>query len=215
MRKILFTLIVIASCSPLWAQHYTEDYVIDARMKGSRTSDLGMVYGLMVGANIPLLTDKIDVADVSQAAGFQIGARWGVDLGGLEIVPEIWYMHDKMHVESKSTNSTGDLVTNSLEFPIVFGIGLGQYVRFDVGPSFSLMSNNKYYDDDGSDVEDFGSFKSTFGYLIGFSTTIAEHYVVDLRYSGRFVSTELAHPHGGEESDYRYYNICINFGYRF
>ncbi len=212
--KMLLLLPLLACVTSLSAQQYKEDYVID-RSGSYGGSQTGMVYGVMAGINVPLMTDKMEKVDVGGTAGFAMGMMWGVNLGGLQIAPEIWYQHDKSSLEYSSKGIEGDLVSNSIEVPIVFGMKLGP-MRLNVGPSFSLMSDSTLQVAGDEDI-DFGRTKSTAGYLVGLSTTLMDHLILDVRYTGRFVSvTNPWYTSTGEDDpDYRYYSFGINVGYKF
>lgn len=202
------------------AQQYSEDYIVQ---KGNvqRGQRVDMIYGVMAGITVPRLSDKNNVLEVKNTTGYQAGIMWGVDLGGLEIVPEIWYQHDKSQIRSTSSTNSGELVSNSIEVPIIFAMQWGP-IRINVGPTFSLMSNSQFNITESETIEpqtlDFGRTKSTVGYSVGLSTLIAEHLILDARYIGRFVSTSKAWYDGYNEVEhykYRYYGFTFNVGYRF
>lgn len=212
--KFLLSAMVLATVTSLSAQQYSEDYVIhkNAVDKDHQTQ---MIYGVMAGVSIPVMSDKQSVVDISNTAGYEIGMMWGVDLGGINIVPEIWYQHDKTDLKNNSNGVEGELVSHSIEVPILFGVEFGP-MRFNFGPSFSLMSNSKILVA-GEEEADFGRVKSTAGYLFGLSAVLMEHLILDFRYTGRFVSTSNAWYEGydGTEHDYRYYSFGVNLGYKF
>lgn len=218
-KRLLYitTLLMLASTTiaTLSAQQYKSDYQINRNRNGEvvRSSNIDMVYGVMTGVNIPIMRDKQHDVKSEGSAGFMLGVRWGVDLGGFEIVPEFWYLHDKMTLNNPNLGIKGDLRSNSFEAPIVLGINIGERLRVNFGPSFALTSDAELdYEDE---TIEFGSYKSTFGYLIGLSYTAWDHFVMDLRYSGRFVSSKAEWPGNEENYDYRYYSVSITAGYRF
>ncbi|MFI3259606.1 MAG: outer membrane beta-barrel protein [Rikenellaceae bacterium] len=188
-----------------------DDYVISKRPAGQK---IDMIYGVVAGLTLPKMSDRAKSLDITNTMGFAVGLKYGVDLGGLEIVPEVWYQHDRTSIYNKDKGYFGDLYSNSIEVPILFSMELFKNFSVNVGPSFSLMSNSKIESDDIDDV-DFGRVKSTVGYLFGFSYTFFEHYIVDLRYTGRFVSSDVEWFKGDESYDYRYYSFGVNIGYRF
>ncbi len=206
---------LLMCATTLSAQQYKQDYVISKGAPASATRT-AMVYGVMGGVTLPRMTDKSEVIDITNTAGYSVGLMWGLDLGGLSIIPELWYQHDNTQVEHTSRNVEGDLITHSIEMPVVFGMKLGP-IRLNVGPSFSLMSSSKIRVDGEEDV-DFGKFKSTAGYLVGLSSLLWDHVVLDLRYTGRFVTTSTPwyDTSGTDEAyEYRYYSFGFNIGYRF
>lgn len=217
MKKIILNIVTVMllATTPLAAQHYKEDYQIDRTKKGDINTAPGveMVYGLMTGVNIPIMRDKHHDIKSEGSAGFMLGARWGVDLGGFEIVPEFWYYHDMMTLNNPDQGVKADLKSDSFEIPIVFGIDLGKRLKFNFGPSFSLASSAEL-EYEGETFE-FGRYQSTFGYFVGMSYTVMNHWVADVRYSGRFVSSENQWPGSDTQYDYRYYGVSIAVGYRF
>ncbi len=197
------------------AQIYTEDYIFDSSSTITVGPKAEMIYGVMAGAIIPVMSDKEDIVEFSNTVGYQVGMMWGVDLGGLEIIPEIWYQHNKANVDHTKYGEEGELITNGIEVPILFGMQFAKWGKFIVGPSLSLMSDTKYKSDDDDDYIDFGRTKSTCGYVVGLSFNILENIILDARYSGRFVSMETDWHTGSSEHNYRYYNYSFNIGYRF
>lgn len=211
IKKFALLLLLSGICLSTQAQIYTEDYVKKSpgELYGPKSH---MVYGVMAGVLVPRMSDKQNKLDINNVAGYHLGFMWGIDMGKLEIVPEFWYEHNKSDVTRTTSNDKGDLVTHSLEIPVVFAIELGP-VRLNFGPSFSLMSSSKFKES-GKDDIDFGRTKSAAGYLCGASVLLKEHFILDLRYSGRFVSSSEISV-GGDEHEYRYYSYSFNVGYRF
>ncbi len=216
MNRISLVIVtLLLATTTLSAQQYAEDYVISTKNMGGRNTEVEMVYGVMVGTNIPIMREKSHTIKNEAAAGFMGGIRWGVDLGGFEIVPELWYMQDRAELYNPNNDNRGTLKSHSFELPIVFGISITEGLRFNIAPSFALASNAKIEIDD-DDEYDFGSFKSTFGYFVGMSYTAWEHWVLDLRYNGRFVSADNQWPTNDDvDYTYRYYGFSITAGYRF
>ncbi len=216
--KITLLALFMGLCLPISAQIYSDDYNIheikdNITLKGPK---YGMIYGVMAGVNIPVMSDKQDLVDVTSTTGYQFGMMWGVDMGILEIVPEIWYQHNKSNIYHNYYESEGELVNSSIEMPIILAVSFADYFRFNIGPSFSLMSSSEYRPLDPNDsVEDFGPIKSTVGYVLGFSATVKERFVIDARYTGRFVSVDSEWHSGASEHEYRFYNYSFNIGYRF
>ncbi|MFR9628128.1 MAG: outer membrane beta-barrel protein [Rikenellaceae bacterium] len=212
--KITLLALLLGLCLPISAQIYAEDYILEKNNvpAGQR---LQMIYGVMAGVNVPVMSDKQDIVDISNTAGYQIGMMWGLDFGGLEVVPEIWYQHSKANISHSNRDEGGELVSRSVEVPIIMAMSLGDIIRFNVGPSFSVMNENDYQKDGDDDVEEFGRMKSGAGYVAGISATISERFIVDFRYSGRFVSLDSEWYRGTSEHSYRYYNFSFNVGYRF
>lgn len=217
-NKITLLILLLGLCLPISAQIYTDDYdLVEIKENVTHAGPkYGMIYGVMAGVNVPVMSDKQNVVDIDNTAGYQVGIMWGIDMGALEIVPEIWYQHSKSKVYHNNYDSEGDLVSNSIEMPIVVAMNFAKIMRFNLGPSFSLMSNAEYRPiDSNAGVSDFGQIKSTVGYVVGLSATITERFIIDARYTGRFVSVDSEWHSGASEHEYRYYNYSFNIGYRF
>lgn len=212
--KITLLALLLGFCLPLSAQIYAEDYIIqkDIIAKSSRAQ---MIYGVMAGVTMPKLSDKQDALDISNATGFQLGMMWGVGLGALEIVPEIWYQHENTKLTEVCYDEKYSMVSNNIEVPILFVMRFADWFRFNIGPSFSLMNSTKIVADDDGDSIDFGRTRSAAGYTVGLSATLSERYIIDLRYTGRFVSADTEWHTGANSYEYRYYNMAFSVGYRF
>ncbi len=213
--KITLLALLLGLCFPLSAQIYDEDYVIEKNVS-SIGSKIDMVYGVMAGVTIPRLSDKEGILDVENTAGYQIGMMWGVGLGALEIVPEIWYQHENTKLMQSGDDDVYEMVSSGIEVPIIFAMRFTDWLRFNVGPSFSLMNNSKlHFEDKDKEPVDFGRTRSAAGYVVGLSATISQNFILDVRYTGRFVSTGLDWYNGWTQYEYRYYNMAFNVGYRF
>lgn len=195
------------------AQQYAEDYIIRKGMKPTRHVE--MVYGVVAGVMLPQLNEKSDNIDIENKAGYGFGMMWGVKLGGIEFVPEFWYMHSNTTLNKSGKSTEYELVSHDIEVPLIFAIPVGKSgLRFNVGPTFSLMNNSKLKEE-GEDYTDFGRTKSTAGYLIGASLTLYEHLILDFRYTGRYIATDVPWFSGDDIYEYRYYSFGLNVGYRF
>ncbi len=211
--KYIITAIMLVAVTAVSAQRYAEDFVIHKGAKQSNHVD--MVYGVMAGVILPKLSDKQDKLAIDNKAGYGIGMMWGVDFGGVELVPEFWYAHSNTTLNVIGESKSYDLVSHSIEVPVIFALPIAESgLRFNVGPTFALMSNSKL-ECEGEEEIDFGRTKSTAGYLIGLSLTLYERLILDCRFTGRYVSTEKEWHNSGESYDYRYYDFAINVGYRF
>ncbi len=214
--KYIITALLLAAVTTLSAQQYSEDYIIKKSPKQS--SNIEMVYGVLAGVVLPKLSDKQDKLSISNKAGYGFAMMWGVDLGTIEVVPEIWYTHSNTDLAVINTTDRYELVSNTIEIPVIFSLPIAESgLRFNVGPTFALMSNSKLTDTSDPTAEqiDFGRTKSTAGYLIGMSLTLFERLILDCRFTGRYVSTEKPWHTGSESYDYRYYDFAVNVGYRF
>lgn len=214
--KIFFTSLLIGVALSATAQRHPEDFVIQRSNYNHRS--VNMIYGIMAGVSIPELAVEGDYLDINNSAGFQIGMMWGVDMGDIEVVPEIWYQYSKASISESSALDAGEITINSVEVPILLAFDIaGSGLRINVGPSLSLMSSCEYVSDDGKDSYDLGRIRATAGYLVGVSMTLQNNIIFDLRYTGRFGGVTNASAWGKESEDYKYefYNLGLSVGYRF
>ncbi len=211
--KITLLALLLGVCFSASAQIYSEDYIINRG--GVHDSKVNSVFGVVAGVNMPVMSDKQDIVDITNTAGYQFGMMWGLDMGALEIVPEIWYQHSKSDMHHKDYDQAGQLINSGIEVPIIFAMNFFDGFRLNLGPSLSLVNNSKYRPADGGEDVEFGRTKSTMGYVVGLSATFMKHFILDARYTGRFVSVESDWHNGYSEHDYRYYNYSFNVGYRF
>ncbi|MFI3304074.1 MAG: hypothetical protein SNF68_01130 [Rikenellaceae bacterium] len=210
--KFIAAVILVVLCTSASAQLYKEDYVI-SKDRGGYKPNMRTFCGVMAGVSVPILADKAKELEIENNVGYNIGMMWGMDFGSVEITPEIWYQHYKINVYDPDTTSGGDIINNSIEMPIIVALKFGN-IRFNFGPSLSLMSSSKI-DAKSDESIDFGNIKSTGGYIVGLSLTLIDHVIIDARYTGRFVSTKNEWYNGGGEHEYRYSSCGVNVGYRF
>ncbi|MFI3305387.1 MAG: outer membrane beta-barrel protein [Rikenellaceae bacterium] len=210
--KLTFLLLMAALCTTTSAQHYKGDYVRGAQ-QSRNVPNLRTFCGVMAGVTAPQLSEKVGDLKIDNNLGFNMGIMWGVDFGSIEIVPEIWYQHSKVEIHDNDTKSGGELSSNSIEMPIILALKVGA-LRLNLGPSFTLMSNNKINSARESDVE-FGEIKKMGGYVVGLSLTIINQIILDARYTGRFAARRSEWYDGGAELEYRYSTFGVNVGYRF
>ncbi len=173
-----------------------------------------MIYGVMAGVNVPKLTEKDGLMDISNRLGFGFGMMWGVDFGRVELVPEIWYTRtnvDMMVVGSSESYSMG---CNNIEVPILVAIPFGA-IRLNFGPTLSLVNNSTLQEVDGDESIDFGRTRSTVGYLVGASCTFNNNMIIDLRLSGGLKAVEMEWYKGNKSYNYNFFSCGLNVGYRF
>ncbi len=207
--KRLLTAMLLMCATTLSAQQYKQDYVISKGAPASATRT-AMVYGVMGGVTLPRMTDKSEVIDITHTAGYSVGLMWGLDLGSVEFVPEIWYRHSNSDLEASGDDYS--LKNNTLEVPLLCALKMG-CLRLNFGPSFSLLSNGTL--ERGNKSYEFGRVRSTVGYVVGLSAVLVEHVVLDVRYNGHFVPLDVAWYSGDDLYTYSYRSVGFNVGYRF
>ncbi len=207
IKYILSLLILFTLLPSLNAQeHYGISY--EPYLNRQHTK---MVYGLGAGAVFPIMSVRDGDVDMTSNIGYKVGAMFGVSFGRLEIVPELWYSSSKMSIKMGHDPEL-DVSSRSLDMPIMVGLRVAKPLRLNIGPTFALMCNNKITEDDGSQVE-FGSIKSSVGYVIGFSYDIVSGLFLDFRYGGRFA----AHSNEWDKDsfDVFMYTLDLTAGFRF
>ncbi len=195
------------------AQQYKEDYKIDKGRSRSK-SDVNMIYGIAAGYMLPYI-DVEGGVDASSKKGYRYGIMWGIDLGRIEIVPELWYSEFSADFDGDDKLGKTSLKNKSIEVPIIFSIDLPlSRLRLNVGPSFSLMCDNDLTSNNGSKTE-FGRIKSGTGYVVGVSSTYFGHLLLDMRFTGRFGSSTNEWPTGSSEYNIKCYDLSMSIGYKF
>ncbi len=212
IKYLLSFLLLFTALPSLYSQNHKpqEHYGIsyEPYLNRQRTK---MVFGLGAGAVFPIMSVRGGDVDMSSKAGYKLGMMFGVDFGGIEIVPELWYSGCGMSVKVGDDPKL-DISNRSLDMPIMVGIRLAKPLRLNLGPTFALMCNNKVTEEDGSETE-FGSVKSSVGYVIGFSYDIVSGLFLDFRYGGRFAAR--SNEWSKEPFDVWTYTLDLTAGFRF
>ncbi len=176
---------------------------------------ISMVYGVMGGVVLPQLSEKSGDVEVSNGAGFQAGAMWGVKLRSVEFVPELWYTYSRCNISG--VEHKGRLATSSVELPVLIAVPLGSIFRVNVGPTFTLMCDSKLSNSTGNDI-DFGRLRSTAGWVVGASATLWGNIIIDTRFCGYFKThTNVWSENAASAMEYTFSHqtISMSIGYRF
>ncbi len=175
-----------------------------------------MITTLSVGASMPTYSEKGGSLDITNSFGWGAGFSWGVDLGAVEILPEIWFRQSYYDLYNSGVKESYDVVANTIEVPIIGAIKIGA-LRLNLGPVLSLMDNNNGTSTNGKSSVELGRTRSAAGYLVGLSGVIASHIVVDLRFVGSFASVDGVWYDSKYEAYYKYSyrSFNLNVGYRF
>ncbi|MFI3282759.1 MAG: outer membrane beta-barrel protein [Rikenellaceae bacterium] len=219
LKFILTTLLIALCTTAAMAQRKPKPQKVQQHYTSQSTSSLSnsvtMVYGVAAGVTIPNLVIEGNGADVSNNVGFKAGIMWGADFGNIEIVPELWYSTFTIDFTKDNAGLKGaELKNSSIDFPIMVGFDITSNLKLHVGPSFSLMCNNDLTLKNG-DMYEFGSIKSSVGYVAGLSYNIISNFVIDLRYSGRFTSNSNEFESSYDAYKIRMSTIDITAGFRF
>ncbi|MFI3328326.1 MAG: outer membrane beta-barrel protein [Rikenellaceae bacterium] len=173
---------------------------------------ISIIYGVLAGISMPMLSERNDKLSFSNGMGFQVGAMMGVKFKSIEIVPELWYSYGRNTLKSAEDGLEGRLATTSVEIPLLVSVPIGSIFRINVGPTLSLMSRSTLTDNLG-DVHDYGRVRSTAGWVVGASGTLWGNIILDARFTGFFKTNSVAQ--SGETYSFSQQNISVNLGYRF
>ncbi len=212
IKLLLSFILILSTLSPILAQR-GKPHTPPPGYETYRSSSLGisMVYGITAGVIFPVLDIKGGNIDISSNPGFKAGIMWGVDFGRVEIVPEVLYSTFNMDVRDGSQNV--ELHNSSIDMPLLVGVKVARAVKLHVGPTFSLMCNNRLTYEDGTE-EDYGRIKSSVGYVAGVTYNVVKNFIIDFRYTGRFTDYGNEWP-GGSPYDIWMYSLDLTAGFRF
>ncbi len=215
-KNIILLALLLVMVFSASAQHHrpTTTYKSAYGSTSKSTSKVGTVYGFMAGVNFPSLNEKHNNLEIENITGFGIGMMMGFSFGYFDLIPELWYSQNKSEIEMSSTRDRNELKSKDIEIPIIVSIPFAPRMKFNIGPTFSVMNNSSLIVN-GVEEIDFGRTKSSVGYVIGLSVMATDKIFVDVRYTGRYSSVDQQWYDGDETYHFQYYNIGLNLGCRF
>ncbi len=174
------------------------------------------MYGVSAGANVSNIKISSDVGSdlkESNQYGYQAGAMVGLDLPLLEITAEALWVHNQM--TATLNDKTGDIKSNTIEFPIMASLPILGPIRLKAGPSFNIPVNAKIDYGSGNE-DDLGAIKSSLGYAVGLGLNIFK-LTFDVRYNGQFgdQTAIMGIESTGTEYDIKANSFSASIGYRF
>ena len=217
-RYIVTVLLLIAAGEGLRAQTMTADELFpeDARRRRTR---LKTEWNLYAGATY---------ADWSSDRGSmsfdpKVGYHAGFDMALLfsrrcALVPELRFTHTAVNITG-TAGYIARIKSNGIDFPLMFEYRiLRGRLRFQAGPSFTLMDSNTY-SYRGDDMEGL-RLRPTVTYVIGVRGVIGRRVSVGARFNGQFNRTEQIIGWNAGDSDYETYRLgsyrlSVSLGYRF
>ncbi|MFI3285229.1 MAG: outer membrane beta-barrel protein [Rikenellaceae bacterium] len=176
-------------------------------------------YGVKAGANISTVGTSEALkarSEYGYQAGISVGAE--VPILGVGVEAEGLWVNNKMTFINEDGNK-GDVISNSIEIPIMASIPVFPIIpiRVKVGPSFMLYNKAEANYTNGT-KEDLDAVKSSIGYTIGLGLNIVK-LTFDVRFNGQFKSSTPFNSFFGEnvpsKYDVRANTFSASVGYRF
>lgn len=156
-----------------------------------------------------------DDSYVSNNTGYQVGANVSFKALMLTITPEVWYTRNKFTIDDRVCGKSVDVVSKSIDMPILVGFSfLGNVIRVDVGPTFSLYDYGEArYNNGTDDVETgIGRIHTPVGYVAGLRLLLARKIILGARYNGQFGTKENDFGGlGNEKIRYSSYTFSVGF----
>lgn len=150
-------------------------------------SSFGIKGGLTYNADAGLLktVDATYEDKGKNSAGYHLGIFKKINLGGLYLQPELWYVSYKS--EFKNNNNTSfDIEYKRMEIPVSLGTNVLKVFRVQGGPVVS------YYFDDAIDLDEISEIKQedlAIGFQVGAGVDI-DNFSIDVRYDFPFGDRE-------------------------
>lgn len=125
----------------------------------------------------------------SPRLGYEAGVHMALRFGDwLALQPEIYYSHTTIDMQADGVDGKIRVKSHAVEFPVLLSLRVLDPVRINAGPVITLMNNSSYIAPDGVKTM-FGNTRPTFCYTVGASVCIAQHLLVDARFTGQFSTT--------------------------
>ncbi len=160
--------------------------------------------------------DQIKAGDSS--VGFHAGIFVRISVLGFYVQPEALFTSTNGQIKIDDPNSSTvkaaqNLTYNKLDVPVMLGFKIGDYIRLNAGPSFSLILNRKS-ESIGSEVK--SNYKNaTVGYQFGVGLDL-NRLVLDLRYENNLSALGTDVTFGGKtfQTDLRNRLYTLSVGYK-
>lgn len=188
--------------------------------KRTVTFEWGATAGLRFNG-VNLIWQSNDLGMIANARmGFNLGLHTAVTFAEIiALQPELNYGYSATKLSFSGEGKWNSrLSSNDIEMPILISVRALPVVRLNVGPVFTLMSEARYKDD-ADNGQFFGNMHPTYGYALGASVCLAEHYLIDARFTGYFnrtygsvMATNFVQ---AKDVTMRTYWLGIKFGYLF
>ena len=152
--------------------------------------------------------------------GFHAGVFTRLTILGIYLQPEVLFTQAGGQIEirdevSDNFDQIQDLTYNKLDVPVMLGFRIGDVLRINAGPSFSLILGQDARTE-GTTAEVRNNYESsTVGYQIGGGLDIGR-LVLDVRYEGNLSQLGNSVQLGGRrfDTDYRNNQFSVGLGFK-
>ncbi len=156
----------------------------------------------------------------SSTIGFHAGLFTRLTILGIYLQPEVLFTQAGGQIEirdevSDSFDQIQDLTYNKLDVPVMLGFRIGDVLRINAGPSFSLILGQDARTE-GTTAEVRNNYESsTVGYQVGGGLDIGR-LVLDVRYEGNLSRLGNSVQLGGRrfDTDYRNNQFSVGVGFK-
>ncbi|MGB3850142.1 MAG: porin family protein [Tunicatimonas sp.] len=152
--------------------------------------------------------------------GFHAGAFTRLSVLGIYLQPEVLFTQAGGQIEIRDRvddnfNQVQNLTYNKLDVPVMLGFRIGEVLRINAGPSFSLILGQDARTE-GTTAEVRNNYESsTVGYQVGGGLDIGR-LVLDVRYEGNLSKLGDSVQLGGRrfDTDYRNNQFSVGIGFK-
>ena len=202
MKKYLVLVIAIMASTASYAQFFTVGPKV-----GFSSSRLSLEEARLVRSG-------------QSTIGFHAGAFTRFSVLGLYLQPELLFTQAGGEIEIRDSATDNfdqiqELTYNKIDVPIMLGFRMGSVLRFNAGPSFSLILGQDARTE-GTNEEVRNRYEdSTVGYQIGGGLDIGK-LVLDIRYEGSLSKLGDSVQLGGRrfDTDYRNNQFSVSLGFK-
>ena len=160
---------------------------------GRRRMRLRTEWNVMAGATFSGWSADSGEVSFGPRAGYHAAFDMGLLLGRrCAIVPELRFTHSSVNITWQS-GARQMVKSNGLDMPLMFEYRiLRGRLRFDAGPSFTLMDRNRVVSGSGAadELTDVMRLRPTVTYVVGMRGVIGRRVSVGVRFNGQFNRTE-------------------------
>ena len=156
----------------------------------------------------------------SSTIGFHAGAFTRLTVLGIYLQPEVLFTQAGGQIEVRNElndnfDQIQDLTYNKIDVPVMLGFRIGDVLRVNAGPSFSLILGQDARTQ-GTTAEVRNNYESsTVGYQIGGGLDIGR-LILDVRYEGNLSKLGDSVQLGGRrfDTDYRNNQFSVGLGFK-
>lgn len=215
---LAFVLLLTAAGPGAYAQTMTADELFpeDARRRRTR---LRTEWNLYAGATFADWSSDVAAMKFDPKVGYHVGFDMALLFSHrIALVPELRFTHTSVNITG-TAGYVARVKSNGIDFPLMFEYRiLRGRLRFQAGPSFTLMDSNSY-SYRGDDMEGL-RLRPTVTYVLGVRGVLGRRVSVGARFNGQFNRTEQVIGRHAGDVDYESYRLgsyrlSVSVGYRF